>query len=305
MQEDFNNLRNFNYAQSQVYLWVFKKSTTASAFKAKYVQVDQVLEGLLQNVAMADVSRIIEYAQYTYLAQTNENSCLHTPADNGEFSLLRAQVDQPEPDNRSESIKDLKGAEGYVVKFVHNGATVYAVKRSTSTWKTSYPRKYINMIFRDGELAAAENNGFSIERNFDFYCSGNTLFIANKRAFESVLQHKDAYTQAFGVLQSNRTFSALFTSLQPLIDYVGNNSIQLRRIATVEQKGLYARPNFLQTVQQVNVRRNWGLRFHSQTSQLIPCEQTVQTIMKVLLDHKLLSEVTNNTYDVPDATETN
>jgi len=51
-------------------------------------------------------------------------------------------------------------------------------------------------------------------------------------------------------------------------------------MAVIEEKGIYNRPNTI-----------------------IPCESTVSTIINVLLDHRLMSEITDNIYDVPDATQ--
>lgn len=303
MQANFNALRGFDYVQGNVHLWVFKKSSTTRKFSAFFVQTDAILNDLLRGVVRVEINRLTEFSPYTYLAETNENSCLTTTVDASDFALLKAQIDRPEPECAARSIKDLQGAEGYVVKFIQNGVTVYAVKRSTNTWKTAYPKKYINMIFRNGELSATESNGFSIERNFDFYCVDTAVFIATKRAFESAMAHRAAYAQAFGGLQQNQSFSALFTDLGPLVNYVGTNSIQLRRMAVVEQKGLYAAPNFLVNLQRVNALRGWNLNFDANSNRLIPCDLTAKTILQVLLDHRLLSEVTDNIYDVPDATQ--
>ncbi len=302
MQDDFNALRTFNFPQSRVHLWVFKRSSTARKFSAFYVRTDSVLSELLRSIVHGETERIIEFAAYSYLAETNENSCLATPVGKSDFGHLKTQVDRPEPECAARSIKDLKGAEGYVVKFVNNNETVYAVKRSTNTWKTAYPKKYINMIFQNGELTAAADNAFSIERNFDFYCINTSIFIASKRAFESAMRYRAEYLEAFGMLAQTAAFASLFTNIQPLIDYVGNNSIHLRRMATVEHKALYARPDFLINLQSVSLRRKWNLNFDPTTTRIIPCEKTAKTILQVLLDHRLLSEVTDNIYDVPDAT---
>ena len=77
--------------------------------------------------------------------------------------------------------------------------------------------------------------------------------------------------------------------------------MQLRRMALVEQKNIYSRPNFISNLKSVNSARNWGLNFESDSNRIVPCEATVKTIIQVLLDHRLLSEITANTYDVPDA----
>ncbi|WZB70435.1 Kiwa anti-phage protein KwaB-like domain-containing protein [Achromobacter xylosoxidans] len=150
----------------------------------------------------------------------------------------------------------------------------------------------------------AEDNGFAIDRYFDFYEFDETLFIASKRAFESAMQHRVSYAQAFVDLRQNANFSALFTDMQPIVEYVGENSIQLRRMARIEEKSLFNRQGFLAAVQAVSDRRGWGLNFDPVTKQLIPCDQTIKAIMQAsFLDHRLMSEVTELIYDVPDATQ--
>jgi hypothetical protein len=233
MQQMFASLKNFNFADSCIHLWVFKRSTTADKFSTHYAQTDESLNACLIGVIQSEITRITEFANYTYLAETNENSCLATTIAGSDFEHLKAAVDRPEPDWRVRSIKDLKNATGYVVKFTHNGQTIYAVKRSTTNWKTSYLNTHINIIFHNGELSAAEENSFAIEKTFDFYAIGTAIFIASKRAFESAMEHRASYIQAFTNLQTNAAFSNLFTDLQPLVSYVGTNSIQLRRMARI------------------------------------------------------------------------
>jgi hypothetical protein len=303
MQAEFDSLRSFDFAKATALLWVFKKSKTSRKYVSHYVQTDSALTDMLRTVIQTTMARITEFSPYNYLSQTNENSCLATSQTETDFQFLKTQVDRPETECPVQGIKDLKGAEGYLVKFTYNGETIYAVKRSTATWKTSYPKKFINIIFSNGELSAAEDNGFSIERNFDFFCKGSLIFIVNKLNFESALEYRTGYTHAFSDLQHNTSFSLLFTDLQPLIKYVGSNSTHLRRMATVEQKSLYANPNFLANLQRVSGNRNWGINFDPVTNKIVACDQTVKVIVQVLLDHRLMSEVTNNIYDVPDATQ--
>jgi hypothetical protein len=303
MQVEFELLRAFDFAQANAHLWVFKKSKTAKKYSAYYVPADEALTNALRAIVQTEIARLTEFSPYSYLSETNENSCLATSQQGTDFQFLKAQVDRPEPECHVRGISDLKGAEGYLVKFSANGEAVYAVKRSTASWKTSYPKKFINIVFSHGELSAVEDNSFAIERNFDFFCKDALIFIANKRGFESALEYRAAYSQSFSSLQLNPSFSALFTNLQPLITYVGSNSIHLRRMATVEQKGLYGQPNFLANLKRVSDSRNWGLNFDQVTSKIIACDQTARTILQVLLDHRLMSEVTENIYDVPDATQ--
>jgi len=303
MQPTFASLRAFNFAASTVHLWVFKRSSTAERFTSRYAQTNESLNALLLSVVQGEINRITEFSEYTHLAQTNESSCLAAPVAGSDFEWLRNAVDRPEPDCRVRSIKDLKNASGYLVKFTHNGQVVYAVRRSTANWKASYLKTHINIVFSNGELSAAEDNGFAIEKSFDFYAHGIGMFIASKAAFESAMAHRASYARAFSALQLHAGFAGLFTDIGPLVSYVGTNAIQLRRIARIEERALFSRPGFLAAVQAASQRRGWGLNFDIATGCLVPCDQTAKTIMQILLDHRLLSEVTDMIYDVPDATQ--
>ncbi|MGC7893679.1 DUF4868 domain-containing protein [Vibrio anguillarum] len=296
---DFDALKAFDFENADTYLWVFKESTTKAKFRTKFVQTEDELNKDLKGFVRAEVNRITEHSPYTYISQTNENSCLTIAFDSTDFKLLKSQVDLPEVEHRVKSVSDLVGAKGYVVKFIKDGVVVYAVKRSTSTWKTSYPKKFVNMVFKNGELKGVENNAFSIEKNFDFYVINDTAFIANKKGFESSMKHKEEYVQVFDTLQKNPGFSSLFSDVSSIVEYVGSNSIQLRRMAVIEEKGIYKQANFIKNLISVNSKRNWGLNFEN--DKIVPCEKTVKVILQVLLDHRLISEITDHIYDVPDA----
>jgi len=301
MTTEFNNLKTFDYQNSEAQLWVFKDSASQRRFRAVYVQTDEELNNQLKSIVAQNVSRLTEHTEYSYISQNNENSCLTIDKSETDFSVLQTLIDRVAAENRATDKKDLFNAKGYVVKFIGSDRTIYAVKRSTSTWKTGYSKKFVNMVFRNGELSGMEDTSFSIERSFDFYIVDDLAFIANKRGFESAMGHSESYRLAFSQLQSSPEFSALFTDLTPIIEYVGNNSIHLRRMAVIEQKSVYSQPGFLSTLKAVSDSRNWGLNFDDSTNNIIPCEDTVRTIIQVLLDHRLLSELTSNTYDVPDA----
>jgi hypothetical protein len=303
MPVDFQSLKTFDFDGANPHLWVFKDSSTSSRFRTFYVQTEGDLNSKLKEFVKKEVGRIIEHSPYTYISQNNENSCLTLDPSATDFASLKVLVDRLESEHRISDSKDLKGAKGYVVKFTSNGTTVYAVKRSTSSWTTSYPKKYINMVFSNGELSAVENDSFSIGKSFDFYVVGNTAFIANKRGFESAMKYREEYVAAFSQLQQSPSFRSLFSDLSPIVEYIGNNSIQLRRMAVIEEKRIYNRPNFIQTLRRVNNARGWGINFDDGNNTITPCSETVKVIMQVLLDHRLMSEITDNIYDVPDATE--
>lgn len=299
-QEAFDGLQAFDFDNADVHLWVFKRSTTAAKYTAHYLRTDDDLNAALKTFANHEKQRITEWKPYNYLAQTNENGCLSVGVDETNFGLLKGLVDLPEAEHAVNDIKKLRGVAGYLVKFTHNGETVYAARRSPTTWRPAYKKKgVINVFFRNGELSAVQGEEFTLEPNFDLFCLGESILIANKSGFESVMQYRTGYVAAFGELQQQPQFVALFTNLQPLVDHVGTNSTHLRRMAVIHEKNLYANAGFMTAVQQVNAKRQWGIQFDG-NNRIIPTAETAALILKILLDQRLLSEITQIMYDVPD-----
>lgn len=303
MQAQLDDFKKFDFLNSTVNLWIYKNSNSALRFSTWYVQTDEVLNGYLRNIATVSINQAEEIYPYGHLAEVTEISVLWIDPIETDFHFLKDLVDRIEPDFPIRGVNDLKGAAGYVVKFSHAGKTIYAVRRSSSSWKTAYPKKFINVIFRDGELAAAEDDSFAIERNFDFFAYKNNIFIENKSAFETILKFRDGYANSFSALQVDANFSPLFLNIQPLIDFVGTNAMHLRRMAAVMQKNIFSHPNFLPNLQQLNQQRNLGLNFDPVSGQILVCDKTAKLVMDALLDHYLMSEVTANFYLVPDATK--
>lgn len=298
---DFTDWREFDYQQATVQLWIFKKSTTDARFRAWHVRTDADIENLFRQAVIDSVSNTTEEISYSPISQNNESSCLtHSLEESAGLIALLSLVDAPEAENVDAQLKHLKGAAGYLVKFQGDNQTVYAVRRTAPNWRPQVRNSLINAVFRNGELSATPEETFSFDSYFDFYCVNETVFVKSKRAYESAMSEKRAYERNFEDLSADPAFSAIFSDIEPLKSYVGNNAMQLRRITVIQSKALYLRHDFPQRVQQVNNRRGFGLNF-DQNGKLIVCENTAKTIMQILLDHRLFSEFTEMIYDVPDA----
>lgn len=298
---DFNSWRKFDYESSTVQLWVFKKSTAEIKFRAWHVRTDEQLEQLFRQTIKSEVSRITESIQYSHLSQNNENSCLQHSLEKSEglIALLNT-VDAPESENTDAQLKELKGAAGYLAKFQHQGNTVYAIRRTAPSWKPKVRNSYINAIFKNGELSLAPEESFSFDSYFDFYCLNESIFVSSKKVYESIVADKAVYKKSFDDLTIDPQFLSIFSNIDSLKAYVGENAMQLRRMTVIQQKALYLNPNFISKLRSVSVDRNWGINFDSD-GKIVVCEITARTIMQILLDHRLFSEITEMIYDVPDA----
>lgn len=298
---DFVDWRSFDYQQATVQLWVFKKSATEARFRAWHVRTDEVIETLFRQTIIESSAKTTEEINYSPISQNNESSCLtHSLAESEGLIALLGAVDAPETENTDAQLKHIKGAAGYLVKFQYDGNTVYAIRKTAPSWRPKVRNSLINAVFQNGELSATPEETFSFDSYFDFYCINETVFVMSKRAYESTMSEKKVYQQNFEDLAVDPAFNSLFSDIQPLKEYVGTNAIQLRRITVIQTKALYLRPGFPQKLQEVNLSRNFGLNFDD-SGKLIVCTNTAKTVMQVLLDHRLLSEITEIIYDVPDA----
>ena len=58
IMNDFDLWKTFNFSQSSIQLWVFKKSTTPAKFRAWYVKTDDEIKRLFQEAANKEVAKI-------------------------------------------------------------------------------------------------------------------------------------------------------------------------------------------------------------------------------------------------------
>nr|WP_241696443.1 Kiwa anti-phage protein KwaB-like domain-containing protein [Stenotrophomonas sp. SAM-B] len=280
-------------------MWVFKSSATADRFSANFVRIDGDLEDALRDFAKAERAMMTEWIPYGHLAQPTDNGCLSVSAVETDFALLQALVDRPELEHAVKSRDQLKNAIGYVVKFYQGESVLYAVRRSPATWKTAYRKKgVVNMLFQNGELSAVEGVDFTLEPGFDLFALDNALLVGNKRAFESMMRYRAGFVSAFGELQDEEQFVSLFTDMAPLVAHVGSNGTHLRRMAVIQERKLYDNPKYLGSLREVCEKYKWGVQFDSE-GLIIPTKETAAVIMKLLLDQRLISEITAIMYDVP------
>lgn len=303
-----NNLRKLTGVDISDYdtsLWVFKKAQPTGVerpkFSAYFVETDQAFKDEIKNIFKNTIRNYIEISAYGVLKQPNENEVLTLSSNETSFPELQLLVDRPEGENKATTLKQLENAAGYIVIFSGKNEKIYCIKKCGSNWKTVKKKGFLNLSFTDETLTVEEQPAFTMEKRFDFYCYENNLYIPVKPAFESVVSYKESYINALAEISVEPQFLGIFEDLQPLLDHIGNNSIQLRRAAVIQKKGLYKDPDFMRNLIATSNSKNWGIAF-SVNSKILATADSARVIMQVLLDHRLYSLISKKDYDVPDAT---
>jgi hypothetical protein len=213
--------------------------------------------------------------------------------------LVDAAAGETEP-KRAQSAERLRNAAFYLIKMVHNHTVVYAIRRTTGGWKTKRVLSARSIFFADHRLDLDERPHFDLEKTIDFFIIGEYLLILNKGNFESTLRYKAAHANDFVALQAEAEFAAVFVDMAPLVQHVGVNKIQLRRMSAVRQKAHYRNAEFMNRLRVHHTEYGFTFQFDA-AGRIVATTETISQIVTALLDHRLSSGFSGRVYDVPDA----
>lgn len=296
-QQALDDCKGFDLVGGVLSLWVFKKKQGGSGYTAMSIDVTEDLATELKNIITRSLQARSEVDDYSFLAQVNEVSCLHVGTDETSFPDLKALLDEPAEEHRIEGERAFKNITGYVIRVRIGARILYCVRQVTDAWKTRKARTVINVVLRANRLELVEDRSFTIAKSIDFFVLENDILIVDKRAFESLLNYKIAYANSFTALQADPTFLGCFASMDPLITHVGTNAMHLRRMAVIQQRANYANPDYMQRLRVENGQEGWNIEF-APDGRIVATEETMRVIMQVLLNHRLYSKLSLQTFDV-------
>ncbi|WP_447981041.1 Kiwa anti-phage protein KwaB-like domain-containing protein [Achromobacter kerstersii] len=302
--QDLRGFGAFDVSQSTASLWIFKKRPATgqmNPFTAVSVLMSDALRDELKELARNyQISHTLA-EQYGLLSQTSEGGFLAVSRGDTLFPNLQGLIDQPLEECLVKNVKQLNNAAGYVLRLRHGATVVYCIKKANADWATRKKKGVMNIFFNEAGLDIMDNPSFSISRSFDFFVTGESVLMTNKQAFESLLNHKDTYEEAYTALKQEAGFSAAIADFTIFDSFIGKNATHLRRMAVIKARGYYNNPDYMTRLREINGLREWGIQFDEQ-GRIVATAEKMRDILHVLLDHRLRSELSDNQYDVPSTT---
>lgn len=298
-------IKNFNLVDSTPTLWTFKKQSSKDAppkFNGHWVDTTDAMNAELKKIIQQQLEQITEEKDYSLLAENNEASVLTITEEETHVGLMKDQIAADLPQRKVRSVKTLLNCSFYVIKLVHDGTVLYAVKKTDTTWKSKSVANVVTAIFSDTQLGLASDDSFRIQKYIDFFGFDGNLAVKHKGNFESILNYKAAHEKDYAEMSVDADFVKVFDGLGHLTAFVGNNKIHLRRMSAIRQKGFYTDPIFMENLRNRHKEYGLNIEFDDQ-GRIIPTEETCRDIIAALLDHRLSSAFSGNIYDVPDATK--
>lgn len=300
---DLEDFKNWDLENSAVTLWFFKRPAKDAQglpkFRGNWLDIDDDVERVLKDAAILTRDRIDEVNAYGLLAQAQEGSVLEISADETNIGLLTTQMAAELATKQITDVKGVLNSLAYAAKFVVGGQAIFAFKRLDSSWSTKKSKKLIPAAFVNDTLTLAPENTFQLEKNFDFFAIQDDVLVCQKPGFETVLFYKAAHTEDFGLLVGEPDFTKIFDNIAPLVNFVGENKLNLRRASAIRQKRHYADQQFMDNLRARHIEFRLTINFDG-NGKIIPCEATCRDIFSALLDHRLKSGFSDNIYAVPD-----
>lgn len=292
-------LKKFDIDNCTVTLWVFKKSTRNKQpiFTGRWVETSDTLDDSIKENIKSAIANIEEIREYSLLAENNDSSALSIPIDETHAgAIIDACV--PRPERKVKKIKDIQNSTFYSIKLqLNDQKSLYAVKSTDDSWKLKKLAGAYRAAFKDNALDIDETPTFNISKTTDFFIYEGNIIATQKKRAESILSYKEAHKEDFQTLRQDIDFSSLFTDIQPLIDYVGENKIQLRRASAIKQKAHYKDAVYIQKIRDNSVEMKLLIDFDA-NGKMIATQESCKYVFLALLNHRLFSKFSENYYDV-------
>lgn len=300
-----DTVRDFNINDAAVSLWTYRGPTGRADgvpnYTGRWARTSEDVNNALKRSFVDEVGRIEEVKNYSLLEENHETSALLIAFDETHAGYVTEKCAAETANSRASRREHIQNCRFYLAKFSFHDTIIHCVRKADMTWQTRRAKNFRTMVFSDEELDIDDRPRFDISSRFDFIIAGADILCINKRNFESILRYKQAHQDDFVKLQAEPEFAAAFSDLEPLVEFVGSNKIQLRRVSAIKQKGHYKDAGFME-----NLRARYGecgltLEFNGQ-GQIVVTPETCSDIVTALLDHRLTSRFSEMYFDVPSST---
>lgn len=295
--------QNFNVSDAELSLWVFKKTVARGEpprFTGRFVNTTDDLDEKLKEVISSERGRIEELQEYGLLTENNFNLALSINTNETYGELIIDQVKGDTGQKKVDSLDKVQNSVFYLIKLIYGNTVIHAIRKTDTSWRMRRALNEIMVVYSNYQLSVDKSPTLYLSKNIDFFILGGKIVILNKPNFESVLNYKEAHKNDFQDLQGEREFKEVFATTTALVNYVGENKIQLRRASAIRQKGHYKDPQFMDRLRKNYKNLRLNINFDAD-GKIDPTPDTCKDIFQALLDHRLSSAFSTNIYDVPDA----
>lgn len=296
------DLRKTDFKKWHFSLWLLKRRLVNQVAQYSVINVD-VDKKLRSKLKQAVTSRIeshnIKFTPYDFLTEDQDDRVLTLELDDTDFSKIQKEVDKGTANKKAEKYEDLLDAWAYVVKLENDGSAVYGVRKIsqyTRAAKLAASGATSLLLFRDKQLSDLEDEKiFTFDTRIDFFVYDGTIFIGNKRDFESVMNFRVGMETNRDTVLADIASLNVFSSVEVIRRHVGSNLHMLRKMSAIQKSGYYKDPSFLKNLIALNHQKGWGLLIKNGV--IVVDDQSIDLVLKLLNNDRLESPINLEVFD--------
>ncbi|HRB16908.1 MAG: Kiwa anti-phage protein KwaB-like domain-containing protein [Nitrospirota bacterium] len=294
------DLRQTDFKPWTTTLWLVKRRLDVHK-KAHYsvlrVDVDKKLQDKLKKAVTERIHGVdLKLEAYEFLTDDQDGRLFTIESAETDFIKIQAEVDKGLENKKVEKYEDLLDSWACVIKLEHQGSVLYGVRKINKFARATKVKAVSYFIFENKKLVDLEGKQvFTLDTHIDFFAYDGTMFIANKKEFESVLNFRN------GMEKNRDAILEEFVTLKVVVDVevirrvVGGNLHLLRKMSSIQKSGYYKDKIFLVELTKKNVEKGWNLEVEHGV--IVVDESNVELVLKLLNNERVESQINQEVFD--------
>lgn len=297
--DPYKALREADLAKCDVTFWLVKRSRKRGglSYSVLRVELDAALKQRFRKYAKGQLqARTAHLEEYAFTNADADDVLLTIDADDTDFPYVKAAIDAGFDNPRAHQYADLLNSWAYVVQFESPKITFFAWRKINAL---TQPKRAISrkaLWFNNEKLKDLDDKEiFMIDPRFDFFVTGDVIFIANKRDFESSMNFKQGMIDHGEELLKKLEGLSFLSDIAPIRKHVGENYFHLRKLASIRKAGYYLKPDYVEQLIKVNKDEGWGLK--AKGKMILVEDETIDLLLKLLNNERLRSPINQELFD--------
>jgi hypothetical protein len=265
LKQRYNELKKETFASHIFQLAIVKeyKRDRKSHYSIRFIEIDDKLEKRLGSILKNNIDNSNSFEEYKIDGTENEVGEIKGLAFQetdyyGIHEILMAS--QPQ-NNLISGIDELVQAKAYLI-VVRDKDKIIATgyKVIPENWKLKKSGGLIPLLFKNNKFEDIEDVPvFSISKIIDFIYYWDALFILSKKNFERGLNFREGMKAKAVVFYDSIENIGLIINIDALREFVGDYQKYLRKIAVIENLSLYKDHDFIEKIDKLSRKNNWGV----------------------------------------------
>nr|VFJ87414.1 MAG: protein of unknown function (DUF4868) [Candidatus Kentron sp. LFY] len=301
LKATLDHIKTLDWNSALVSFFIVKRSLVEreAKYNVLHVNVNERLREKLRDIVAKKIEQSNNALEYDFNTADLDDNFLSIPVEETDLQRIIDNLEDSEELRPVEQYEELLKSWMYIARLDMEGAPpLFSARRIPDSWDAKKVHNLINMIFQNSMLIDLEQpEVFRIDRKVDFFAFDGTIFIADKKSFETALNFRAGMEKNRDEIVEEFSKLGLFEDANAVSELVGDHLPRLRKLSQVKKAGYYKYPGFLDSLKKVNEEDGWGIQY-SPDGKILVTENDIDTILRVLNNDRLTSKINHENFDV-------